>query len=262
MRRLFTLLLVVLLVSFTANAESTLTNYEGPGYDTPDDAARGYVEAMNAGDMNAMVATFAVESYIDHMDAAAALDRMKNFNTTMYYAVPVVGPFTRGILIERRRNEITQFMYNAWLRYATQNTDYEDAGTGGMVRMEDSASIDAFLSVLNTSPMEKMVGHITVSAVCAPDDPLVSLYMPASLNTEQVQKNLAQQLAACGGDEFAERMVILQVDRDMGVQFMQCVRYGDKWYNYRTQSMVATMLGLEIMFNGLVVGDALGGFLG
>lgn len=262
MRRLFTLLLTLFFICAIANAESIWVTCEGPGYDTPDEAARAYVEAMNAGDMNTLVATFAVETYVDHMDAMASLERMKVFNTSMYYSVPVAGPLTRGILIERRRNEITQLIYNAWLLNATQNTDYEDAGSGGMVKMEDSASIEAFLSVLNASPMEQMVGHITVTAVCAPNNPLISKYMPANLNSEKVQQNMAQQLTNCGGDEFAERIVILDVDGAMGVQFMQCVRYGEKWYNYRTQSMIATMLGLEVLSNGLVVGDALAGFLG
>ncbi len=234
-------------------AETAAATCEGPGYDTADDAARAYAEALNAGDINAILSTFAVETCVDYMDPHAALERVKAFSPVMFSCLPVVGPLSRGLLIERRRTEITQGIYYGWLTLATLETDFQGVSEGQMQSLADDASIDAFLSVIQDSPMDKWVGHIKVTAVCAPDDPLVSAYMPQNLNSAGVKKNLAKMLMASGAQELAERIILLDVDGATVAQCMQCIRYGHKWYNYKTQSTVALILGLSAMSNGMIV---------
>ena len=60
------------------------------------DAVQSYIDALNAGDVSAMLSTFAIETYVDNMDAAEAIDRIRSINASAYYTVPVVGPYIRG----------------------------------------------------------------------------------------------------------------------------------------------------------------------
>ena len=228
---------------------------EGDGFASPDEAVSAYVEAMNAGDVNAMVSTFAVETYIDHLDAAASVERMRSISLANYSSVPVIGSFSRGLLIERRRNEITHLIYTAYLLYATMGTDYESIGTGATEPVTDDASISSYLSVMESALPESWVGHIRITKVCGPYDPLVSKYVPEAFGSENTQKNMDKQLAVCGGEEYAERAAVLDVNGTMGIQFMECIRYGDKWYNWRTNSTIAILLNLNYSCNGLAVGD-------
>lgn len=237
----------------TERQESPTLTCEGDGFDSADEAAIAYVNAFNTGDINSVLATFAVESYVDRMDAKATLDRIRSFNINLYSAIPVISPYTHGILIERRRNEIIQPLYYSWLLYTLHGTEYEDAGTGMAMTFQDDKTIEEFLSVLEANPMDNLVGHITVKAVYSPEDEAVAYYVQNSWNSEANQKNLEKLRAACGGDELAERVVFMDMDGTTAYQFMQCIRYGKKWYNLRTQSIFASMLGLSMFSNGLLI---------
>ena len=42
---------------------------EGSGFASPEDAVTAYLEAMKAGDLSGMLSTFAIETYIQNVDA-------------------------------------------------------------------------------------------------------------------------------------------------------------------------------------------------
>ena len=224
---------------------------EGPGFATPDEAVRAYVEGFNAADINAMLSTFAVETYVDRADVAAAAERVKSFMASYYYTVPPVGPLIRNLLVERRRNEITQSVYFAWLYFTTMGTDLKGMGTGMVVKLDTDISLEEYLDIMQASPVEQWVGNIDLIAVCSPDDPLISDLVPAAFYSQSSRANMAKLQKTCGGDELAERVAILDINGTEAVQFMQCVRYGDKWYNRTTSSMLANMMGLEAYRNGM-----------
>ena len=88
---------------------------EDAGFDSPYDAVQSYIDALNAGDVSAMLSTFAIETYVDNMDAAEAIDRIRSINASAYYTVPVVGPSLRSrcgslfvsFTIDRKRQNLS-----------------------------------------------------------------------------------------------------------------------------------------------------------
>jgi hypothetical protein len=237
-----------------ARPQESTAGFEGDGFASPEEAVSAYVEAMNEGDVNAMAATFAIETYVDHLDARASMERMRSFVMLNYSSVPVIGPLSRSILVEQRRNEITKPIYNSYLFYATAGTDYESIGSGSTEPLPDEDSVAALLSVLEAAQPESWVGHISITKVCTPDDPLVSTYIPDASMIEQAASNMQKQLDVCGGDEYAELIAVLDVNGTLGAQFMECIRYGDKWYNWHAHGLIPNLLGLDYTANGLVVG--------
>ena len=164
---------------------------EGAGFDSPDDAVQSYIDALNAGDVSAMLSTFAIETYVDNMDAAEAIDRIRSINAAGYYTVPVVGPYIRGILIERRRDEISRLLYYSWLYYTTVGTDFSDLGKMSPMAVNDQDALDRYLDVMQTSPVETWPGHISVTAVYTPED--IRSSVPAAYFNEQTHKNMEKQ---------------------------------------------------------------------
>ena len=63
---------------------------------------------------------------------------------------------------------------------------------------------------------------------------------------------LEKQRLSCGADELAERVAMLDIDGSEAIQFMSCVRYGDRWYNRTPMSILAMIAGTETYFGGLV----------
>jgi hypothetical protein len=70
------------------------------------DAVQSYIDALNAGDVSAMLSTFAIETYVDNMDAAEAIDRIRSINASAYYTVPVVGPFDHDVVPSSFRSHL------------------------------------------------------------------------------------------------------------------------------------------------------------
>ena len=237
-----------------ARPQESTAGFEGDGFSSPEEAVSAYVEAMNEGDVNAMAATFAIETYVDHLDARASMERVRSFIMNNYSSVPVIGPLSRSILVERRRNEITEAIYHSYLFYATAGTDYDSIGSGSPETLPDEDSVASLLSVLEAAQQESWVGNISITKVCTPDDPLVSPYMPDAARIEQGSANIQNQLEICGGDEYAELIAVLDVNGALGAQLMECIRYGDKWYNWHAFGLLSNLLALNYMTNGLVVG--------
>ena len=63
---------------------------------------------------------------------------------------------------------------------------------------------------------------------------------------------LEKQRLSCGADELAERVAMLDIDGSNAIQFMSCVRYGDRWYNRTPMSILAMIAGTETYSGGLV----------
>ena len=228
----------------------TVFKCEGAGFDSPDDAVQSYIDALNAGDVPAMLSTFAIETYVDNMDAVEAIDRIRSINASGYYTVPVVGSYIRGILIERRRDEISRFLYYSWLYYTTVGTDFSDLGKMLPMAVNDQDALDKYLDVMQTSPVETWPGHISVTAIYTPED--IRSSAPAVYFSEQTRKNMEKQRLSCGADELAERVAMLDIDGSKAIQFMSCVRYGDRWYNRTPMSILAMIAGTETYSGGLV----------
>ncbi len=223
---------------------------EGSGFDSPEDAFTAYISALNAGDVPAMLSTFAIETYVDNMDAAEAIDRIRSINAAGYYTVPVVGPYIRGILIERRRDEISKFLYYSWLYYTTVGTDFSDLGKMSPMAINDQDTLNNYLDVMETSPVETWIGHISLTTIYTPED--IRSSIPAAYFSEQTQRSMEKQRQSCGADELAERVAMLDIDGSDAIQFMSCVRYGDKWYNRTPMSILAMVSGTETYSGGMV----------
>ena len=230
---------------------------EGPGFDSPDHAVQAYIDALNAGDVPTMLSTFAIETYVDNMDAAKAINRIRSINSAGYYTVPVVGPYIRGILIERRRDEISKFLYYSWLYYnyswlyyTTVGTDFSDLGKLSPMSVNDQSTLNNYLYVMEMSPVEDWPGHISLTAIYTPED--IRSSIPAAYFSDQTKKNMEKQRLSCGADELAERIAMLEIDGSDAIQFMSCVRYGDRWYNRTPMSILAMIAGTETYSGGLV----------
>ena len=76
--------------------------------------------------------------------------------------------------------------------------------------------------------------------------------VPAAYFSEQTRKNMEKQRLSCGADELAERVAMLDIDGSEAIQFMSCVRYGDRWYNRTPMSILAMIAGTETYSGGLV----------
>lgn len=237
MKKLWALLLALALLVPAALAERT---HEGAGYDTPEDAVLAYIEALNRGDVDDMLATFAMETFADHFDADACLVRMKAISPTLIYGVPINGAYSRSLLINARYAQIANMLMQQYMLIL-------DPQGGVMVQLEDDAARAEMEARFANSPMNAWEGNAQ----------FVGWINPALLDERMTMgqnlANAALQASYYGADDVDWKVAHLTLNGAQALLLMQCVKYGDRWYNGELSGMPGMVLGLPVNYAGMLI---------
>jgi len=169
---------------------------EGAGFDSPEAAATAYLEAFKAGDLDAMVACFAVESYVEGCDYEAQLDRIGAFmyTTALTYPIPTDSGLGQEINFEARRGQIISYARTHFMMVGAYNSEfwtvYQEAFLGAAsVELEegDAGKLAALYEEAMNGDAWKAIDKIEAQ------DP--AALSPEHYESENNQKNM-QALAA------------------------------------------------------------------
>ena len=249
MKKLFATLLALALLASCCAALAEAPKFEGAGYDSPEAAVEAYIEAFNAGDVWGMLSTFAIETAVDHMDQKAAIQRIGAWQSTIREGAPVFNGYSRDLAVAQRVGAITNALNSSMLTYAWPEDFNTFDGMPVHFNGDDAdARIDAFLGGFAASDFAGWIGQVALERFVTAED----LGVGEAYFNESSQTNLARFAKACGCDELEERAAILNAAGRQYVQFMQCVRYGDRWYNYSQMPMLAHVCSIDVTTGGLV----------
>lgn len=107
---------------------------EGRGYDTPEEAAEAYLIALRNQDVDAMISTFPIESYVENYDFNAMVERLEAYVPNMEMPFPGSTPYTKNLNLESRRKFVTQSINNQYFYY---NELIEDYSFGLSIALQD-----------------------------------------------------------------------------------------------------------------------------
>ncbi|MCR4887221.1 MAG: hypothetical protein K5919_09940 [Clostridiales bacterium] len=236
MKKLIPWALLLILALPCAWAEEI--RYEGAGYATPEEAVQAYGEAFARGDVTGMIATFAVETYVDRMDPAAYLQYVRRYR--WYDGRPMLPlPLREGYPRQLRVLDCVSALTESFGRqYAVMSgvskmEDDPKYGGGMYFTPNDGERIQEFLE---TAAGCVWPGEVTVGPVLGRD---VSSRIDWG---KRFDENMDQILSYLGGDEMAVAAVTLRIGGTDYLQIMQCVRYGEKWYNQALGGYAASYL--------------------
>ena len=197
---------------------------EGSGFAILD-AVTAYLEAMKAGDLSGMLSTFAIETYIQNVNAAASLERMRAFVPRDVLPLPLGGEYQRQIATAVRCAELVDDLYLQMLTLSWPEA-YSDSYDDMIVQFEDEDGIDDFLAAMADSDIDAMLQGLELTGFADPTE------LSERYASEAVQQIIEKQRSAYGCDEIADVAALVTLGGEEYYQFMQCVRYGEKWYNF------------------------------
>lgn len=234
-------------VSKRVSASRVAGSFEGPGFDSPEDAALAYIEAFNAGDVQGMISTFAIETYVDHVDRQATIERFRASNSGIQDSCPMPTPYVRDLMVSERCGNIATQLYRQYLLFAMPE-EYRDnpyrpvSFTSG----DRSQEISNFLSAFDSSPVNEWIGNIVFVEFVPPEE-LTDYFMD-----ERNQENLNRMMACTGCDELAEIVVHIQINGKDYYQCLECARYGDRWYVQNLGGNIGALLNMSSYIAGLL----------
>ena len=91
------ILLLVLCLMLPLCACGKKASIEGKGYDTPEEAIVAYAEAIKTGDLSKLMATHAVETYVDRYDLEENIERNHVYSYLLDCPMPNDDAYSRDM---------------------------------------------------------------------------------------------------------------------------------------------------------------------
>lgn len=236
MKKLLAILMALVLF---APAALTEIRHESEGYDSPEAAVEAYVEALNRGDVDDMVAAFALETFMDHCDAETAMQRMQSISPVTLNTVPVNGAYSRSLLINARRAQIT----NSLMQQYIQISAHLDGLTAPL---QDAAARQEMLDRFANSPANAWEGNVTLEGLVNPALLTDKIAHPMNLI------NGALQTAYYGADDVAWEVAHLKLAGEDALLLLQCAKYGDRWFIAELSGIPGAVMGLPMNAAGMI----------
>jgi hypothetical protein len=221
---------------------------EGPGFATPEDAAKAYLTALRDQDLGAMISAFAVESYADHYDFEALVERLNSYNFNFDMPFPNTSDYTRQLNIESRRDRIVRQIL---LQYMLYNTP-EAFNDGTPVAFGDPDAVSDFVEDFGRDTEDYIFEDLVITGTMSPEV-LTDNYM-ADANQENIEK----QAKTFGVEMEDVANLVISFDANGGTWLFcpQAVRYDGRWYLQASGGNIAMLLGMSSYAGGLApVGD-------
>ena len=243
MKKLLICLLALLLAAVPALGEGTETGaLEGPGFGSAEEAVTAYLEAMKNGDLEGMLATFAIETYVAEMDAQADLARMGVFQPSYGMRLPLGGDYQRQVAVAVRYGQLAESLASQWMLYSWPEGYEEFDGTA--VFLSEDGAVEAFLADMAENDAAARWQEMEV----------VGFVEPERMSTQYSDgaESRARQAASHGCDEIVSVVAKLDIGGEEWYQCMDVARYGEKWYNLSLVGYIGHLMGLSLYSGGLV----------
>lgn len=233
--------------SLSRRVGSSSGKHECDGFDSPAEAGLAYLEAFNAGSVQDMLSTFAIETYVDHIDRPAAIERMGSFVASYTATYPMPTAYMRNLLVAERYGDIASRLTQQYLTYAWPDAYDDYNGNYLPFNREEAGEIEAFLDAFEYAEFNEWIGNIEFIGFETPE----SLGVSELYYSESNQINLARQANCYGCDDIEDVVMRIRVNGEDYLQFLSCARYGDRWYVQEFGGNIAVLLALSYLCAGL-----------
>ena len=226
------------------DAPAPAPRYEGPGFDTAQEALTCYVEGLKALDFEKMLSAFAWETQLSCYDINAYFKRIRAYFPTAKPRIPSVNDFMLTVNLHELRSAQIDMIYNSLEAYILDS----DFPAGKTVPFREESDVDAFLQKFYNGRLEKLSSMSNIRFV-SPDTVTGNRF-----SSEQVQKNYKKQMACYGADETVNIAVIASVGDETLFCCPTVARYGDRWYLVSVSSVTNSIIGLDMNHQAFACG--------
>ena len=231
-----------------ANGETGSVTYEGPGFDTPEEAVICYMQGWKNLDFEQILRAFAWETQIEHFSVKALYMRTKTYSPVMKPRIPFVNEFMSDVSMHYMRAYVTDSLYQSLEAYL-MGEDYQQ---GVMISLKDENEVDAFLQKYDVQRLEKL-SEMSGIRLVSPDE-----VTDGKFSMEGNQQTFAKQTAMYGGDEAVNIVGLANVGDETFYCCPTVIRYGEKWYLVSPGSFTSAILGVDMNHQAFCCGTDLG----
>lgn len=216
---------------------------EAEGFNTPQLAAKAYLDSLAGGKPDKALGTFALESDVDHYNFQFNLERSGGYESGQLFALPVVNNFIRDVNIEKRKIEIEQELITHYMVLALYK-GMEDPHQ--LVKGHEDLSIKLIKLSKNVDLSSmKILGYIIPEQV------------PEFSELSNYQNMTSKYAEGYGAEGVDNTLIVFELD---GTRYCFCAetaQYGTKWFLKQPGGMLSSLLHIDKNYGGIIPAEVL-----
>lgn len=241
-------IVVVICLLFALCGCGNAAKVEGKGYKTAEEAALAYAEALKTGDVNKVLATFAIETYVENYDLEEYIDLMNIYmpGAGVEMMMESTDEYTTQVNLINRQAVITRSLSYMYLSMADCEMIRSPIALG---KGEYDDASDLVDDLTNEDWME-ILADMEIGDVLGMDEFLDKDQM------DPAEENLEKSCDYLGCDELQSVAVEVTLDGDDYYLCVDVACYDGVWYNCRPIGTLASITGASSYTGGLLPEDA------
>lgn len=215
---------------------------EGPGFDTPEEAIIAYVEAMKSGDVNQMLSTFAIETYVDNYDVKAAVEKAGGYSSATIPPFLSIDAYTRYINICMRERYLTELLLSQYFYFADMLDYYRAISLTG--DCQGYGSPENFFDALQDEDWMDTLADMKYGDVKTAED--LRNLLAEDYFSESGQNSTDKTMKVLGCDELVPLAIEVEFDGKEYYLSMDVICYNGRWYNYVPGGTIAWFIKTDV----------------
>jgi len=242
--------------------------YEGSGFDSPEDAAKAYLDALHDGDLNRMISSFAVESDVKNRDFEAYVNMTSSYDfSSTDIKFPNSSAFVASMSIETQKGVITNAMLKQYIMLCLTESGQYQSGSSPLQNQQienETAAKELYTQInetLNTPKLATLdvLGFIPPEKFSDFSAVLGSLKIPDNyFNTDNQSKIDQRNKATYGADKTTGCIAVFEVDGNLYLLVFDAFKYASRWFVGQFGGNLSAAMNIPSSYSGLVPLSALG----
>lgn len=228
----------------SVDTSGSVVTSEGGGFDTPEEAAIAYVEALRDQDLTAMREVFAIESYVEACDYSATLEHIGAHQPFgRHCSFPDEAPVGQQANLGARHIEVTEFVVMPLIGHVS-DAYFND---GVSVLFEDADAVREFQDETSADFADYPFARVQNIQTAAPGE----LYDRYDSERSMDYVEMVAQRVGLSGADYVEVAVTFDLDGEEWVFAPSVGRYNDRWYLVSPRGTLGSLLGFALGSGGL-----------
>ena len=214
--------------------------WEGPGFDTPEDAVLYYLDGLKTQDLDKMLGAFAWESKLEHSSIRQQIERYGVYSSSTNPLFPTNDGIAGTIMLERYRSQILDSITRSFMAYLAYGQKAETVMQGlpiGPLKTDEDIR-----NVINSFDMSRLDKLITLDNI---QFILPNMATNGQYSDSRIQANIEKDRIAYGADELIDRVAFFTIDGENYFFACSVSRFGDRWYLYSVPGYVGNIMGID-----------------
>lgn len=207
---------------------------EGNGFDSPEEAVLAYLEGLKNCDANAMVESFAIETFAENFDLHAQLEWKLRAMPNLYNNTT---PFGEETTAGKRHGDVALTVQRTILKFCLTDTEYEALTQGSSVAFIAAESrigydmIDDFIDLLTDPDVEEAFSEMEIGDFLEAED-LMHDGAQETYNSRPAKEHRRIQETVYGYEEIVPIAIEVEIGGEDYVFLMSVAEFDGKWYNF------------------------------